>query len=883
MALRIFLASLLVTFGWITPSLAQAAIKHQIDIPSQSLGSALATLAKQTRIQVVYSTELVEGKNSPALSGSVTPEQALGQLLARTGLQFEFLDAETVTLSRAGDLKPRQAVASPPSDSLSSRSFWGPFRLAQVDQGKTTSGGSVAAEKNDSSRRNEKDSKVQLEEVVVTGTNIRGTSPASPIIVFDRDAILRSGYSSTRELITSLPQNFGGGMAETTGPSPNIDAGRNVGATSTVDLRGLGAGSTLTLLNGHRLAPNGEGFAADISAIPLAAVQRVEILTDGASAIYGSDAVGGVVNFILNDEYEGAETLAQYGGATRSDTREERVAQTVGHRWGTGGLVATYEYYSRDPARAANRSFASGLPADYLLTADQHRNSGFVHWDQALGPIKLYGDVLYSDQRKQLNTQFDTRIDDHLTTLSAAFGASASLGRGWALEANGLFGRQADGQVATTTAGDAFPAHYLNRVTSLDAKADGPLVHLPGGQVRAAIGGSERHELLETQGGSPAHASRHVAAAFAEISVPLIGEANAMPGIRRLDVDVAVRWEDYSDFGTTTNPKIGLTWVPLSSLRVRGTWGTAFRAPTLTEKYGDITAALFDAPDPLSLSPTGTTLTLISLGGNRKLGPQKAKTWTFGADWTPATVSGLKLSATYFNTNYRDRIQIVDANIFNILPNEALYPTAVVRNPGGAFVGQFIGNANMFLNFSGPFNPGDVGAFVIAQPLNVAEYKVTGIDLLADYDQSTTFGYLDWSLNTAWLLSTDQQTTPTSGVVDRLNKIFYQPALRVRGGVTWTRDSLSATVMANYVRAYSNDTVTPSESIRSYKTIDLQIAYGPRQFWGTRLSVSVRNVFDERPPFVQSLTFTGGGQFNFDPANADPIGRFVSVQLTKRW
>jgi outer membrane receptor protein involved in Fe transport len=290
---------------------------------------------------------------------------------------------------------------------------------------------------------------------------------------------------------------------------------------------------------------------------------------------------------------------------------------------------------------------------------------------------------------------------------------------------------------------------------------------------------------------------------------------------------------------------------------------------------------LFEAPDPAS--PTGATLALFGLGGNPNLGPQKATTYTVGTDWTPASVAGLKLSATYFNTDYRDRIQIVDADIFNILPNEALYPTAVVRNPGATFVNQFIANANPFLNFVGPFDPAAVGAYVIAQPINVARYKVSGIDFLANYHQTTAFGDLDWTLNTAWLLSTDQQTTATSPVIDRLNKIFYEPALRLRGGVTWTRNGLSATIFANYIGSYTNDTVTPSESVRDYKTIDVQITYAPQHFWGLRLSVSVRNLFDEQPPFVQSPTFSGGGQFNYDPANADPIGRFVSVQLTKRW
>lgn len=176
-----------------------------------------------------------------------------------------------------------------------------------------------------------------LEEFVVTGSHIRGgVAPASSIIIIDKEEIRRSGYASVRELINSLPQNYAGGMSENTSIVPTIDAGRNVGATTTVDLRGLGAGSTLTLLNGHRLAPNGEGYAVDVSSIPLSAINRVEILTDGASAVYGSDAVGGVVNIILDDTFDRAETQAQYGSVTSGHLTEERVSQTFGERWGSG-------------------------------------------------------------------------------------------------------------------------------------------------------------------------------------------------------------------------------------------------------------------------------------------------------------------------------------------------------------------------------------------------------------------------------------------------------------------------------------------------------------------------------------------------------------------
>ncbi len=126
------------------------------------------------------------------------------------------------------------------------------------------------------------------------------------MITLDRTAIQNSGYANTAELMRTLPQNFGGGIQPTTlgtlGESTN-----NISSASTLNLRGLGAESTLTLIDGHRIASDGfVGGVVDVSAIPLAAVDRVEVLTDGASAIYGADAVGGVVNFILRQDYDGA-------------------------------------------------------------------------------------------------------------------------------------------------------------------------------------------------------------------------------------------------------------------------------------------------------------------------------------------------------------------------------------------------------------------------------------------------------------------------------------------------------------------------------------------------------------------------------------------------
>src|SRR6185437_6090175 len=117
------------------------------------------------------------------------------------------------------------------------------------------------------------------------------------------------------------------------------NATNKVDATG-VNLRGLGNDATLVLINGHRVAPgNTEGNFVDLSMIPLYAVERVEVVTDGASAIYGSDAVGGVVNIILGRNLDGAETRVRYGSVTNGSTTEREVGQTVGHGWDTGSAL----------------------------------------------------------------------------------------------------------------------------------------------------------------------------------------------------------------------------------------------------------------------------------------------------------------------------------------------------------------------------------------------------------------------------------------------------------------------------------------------------------------------------------------------------------------
>ena len=187
------------------------------------------------------------------------------------------------------------------------------------------------------------------EEIVVTGTRLRDAISGVPIVVVTRQDMLLRGLGSVEDLVRSLPQNFSDvNAAATLDNSMNsVDA---IGQSG-VDLRNLGEGSTLVLVNGRRWVQSssfGDG-TVNLNGIPFNAIDRVEVLTGGASAIYGADAQAGVINFILRDDFSGAETsLRQDIGANEGDIL--KIEQTAGVSWDGGTLLASLGYERKDPA-----------------------------------------------------------------------------------------------------------------------------------------------------------------------------------------------------------------------------------------------------------------------------------------------------------------------------------------------------------------------------------------------------------------------------------------------------------------------------------------------------------------------------------------------------
>ncbi|MHB1992617.1 TonB-dependent receptor plug domain-containing protein [Metallibacterium scheffleri] len=192
----------------------------------------------------------------------------------------------------------------------------------------------------------------ELQTIVVTGSRIRRVDieTANPVFTISRQAIDQSGAVTLGDLVQSSPAISGQAT------NPYVNNGGGTGA-STISLRGLGANRTLVLMDGHRLVNSGGGV--DINQIPAAMVERIEILKDGASSTYGSDAIGGVVNFIMRKNFQGAEFSTNYGTSDHSDGTQVGYSAIFGQSTDKGSIVGGLSYDKVDAISSANRSFSN--------------------------------------------------------------------------------------------------------------------------------------------------------------------------------------------------------------------------------------------------------------------------------------------------------------------------------------------------------------------------------------------------------------------------------------------------------------------------------------------------------------------------------------------
>ena len=852
-------------------------------------------------------------------------------------------------------------------------------------------------------------------EIIVTGSRVRGEAPVgAAVTALGRKDIETSSAVTVDRMIREVPQVFDLGVSENSrgqsGGSGNITYGNSV------NLRGIGPYATLIIVDGHRVTNNSRSI--DPSTIPSLGVERIEIIADGASAIYGSDAVAGVVNIIPRRSLDGGEVLARAGISSRGDFHETTLGAALGKVFDGGQIMVAYEHVERSnlsgddrdfftsdqrqsgggdyrivrcapgninangttyaiPAGGLTQANASGLVAGSLNKCDELTNQDLIprqKYDSvnSTGRLELndwlevFYDGFYSKRTFYRNSAFsnarltvpqtnaffvrpagfagnsytlDYNFRNDLPTNDSSGSAQswqitpgirAKLPGDW--EAEALFGygktRDFSGSyfgvnnpalnaalassdpatafdpyglgrtsqaVLDTIANQVFLAPTNGRLRTYEGRINGSLFALPGGDVKLAAG-YERQDFIVALGsarGGPTtpiafrNFGRKVDSFYAEAYVPVFGPDNATAFFQRLEFNAAVRHDKYSDVGGTTNPKFGVNWVPVDGVKLRASYGTSFRAPTIPEIYGNsnnIFGQSYQNP------AGGAPLQGYALSGpNLDLKPETATSWSVGLDFDPAP--NLHFGITYWDVNYKNQVL---ANLSNlaILGTEAQYAGTdiILRGTEAATrVQQLLAQG---VTLAGGSFPGgsaaNVALFVDGRSQNLGVSITRGIDFIGSWrTEIGTDDSLSFNVSGTYLTKYRVALTPSAPLIDRLNFIFNPLKFRARASVTWDHGPFSARVLANHVNGYFNNLTAGGQSIGSYTPVELNLTYriGDRNATGffdkgMTLSLEVRNLFDIDPPYV-NLAPSGNGSGGYDASASDPIGRLFAVSLRK--
>ncbi len=821
-----------------TPAVWAQSRTYQFDIPAENAAKALNDFSRQSGVQILFPYDAAAKVNAPAIKGTMTRQDALNALLAATNLEVASETDQTISLRVKESPRPT-------------------------------------------------DSATQTDAVIVTGTHIRGVNPTSPVHTVTRKDIEQSGYTQIGDVVRSLPENFGGGQNPgVIGASHKNNNNSNVTNASTINLRGLGADATLTLLNGHRLPGDGLQQGSDISGIPLAAVQRIDVVTDGSSALYGSEAVAGVANIVLRKTYTGAELSGSYGASTQGGGATRLISGLAGNAGYDGYWLFSAEGQKNDPILASQRDATSEVaPSTSLIQGGDRQSAFFAAGRTLTDRLSVDFDSLVSNQ-SSLNTLVYAG-DDYITNVftreySAALSADYRIGDRWRLHATGVMSGDANRYAQAIPAYDYVgTSRFKNAVQYGEVTSDGPVFHLPAGDVKAAVGIGYRHDLLIND--SDIHGSRDDRYYYGELSVPLVSEPMNVAGIRSLDLSLSARSEDYSDFGKSTNPRIGLRYRPIADLAIRATWGKSFKAPSFYQQDFLPNLYAFDATTSGYSGSNPEAIVLVADGGNAKLKPERSTSWTLGADFTPSSIPTLALSATAFNIDYRDRVvQPINPTTEGI--SNPIFAPFVTSNPTPAQIAAIEALTYTFTNYSGfTYDDAKVVSILDDRFTNASAQTVSGLDL--SYRQSFDAGTdgFDLFANATWL-RLDQQTIETMPNL-RLSGTIANPAkFRARGGLTWRHGALTSTLSANYVADEIDNGDTTEVPVGSWTTADLTLSYviGAGSGKPLKIGLAVSNLFDTTPPYTVSTALAWPG-IHYDSTNTSIVGRFVTLSLTKDW
>ena len=808
---------------------------------------------------------------------------------------------------------------------------------------------------------NTADDEHPVETMTVTGTRLANADPAG-VVTISRDEIARSGAVTLNAVMKEMVFGAAGVIDEqfTQGFAP---------ASSSVDLRGMGVSRTLVLVDGRRMpvfpfARGGSESFVDLNTIPLGNIERIEVLKDGASAIYGADAVAGVVNIITRRGGTGTQVSARVSATSESDGEEAYLTLNSGVVIGESELGFSLDYLDRDPIWARDRDLTAsangpidarslaGNPGTFItslgpvpdaacppsslsgpfctydfaqdvtLVPGVERIGAGASWDLALTPeIGVFARINYttSESDRDLaaapnaypvsaanpNNPFGEdvlaiyrlndigpRVDRFETDAYTFLAGINGVTDGWLWEiaagtsnvdstisgVNG-YAIAADVQAAidagtlnvfgASPGFDPASVSYETKrsgesdVTFFDFRLNGRAFDIGGVRVESAFGAEFRQEDFDENfdpltasgavigvGGVSADGDRDVWALFAEFGIPLSDT---------VDVTLAARYDDYSDFGGTFNPKLGASWAATENLTLRASAATGFKAPALHELYaGDIFAfqSIFDttnceaaraANDAAGIAQyCDSVLEVTSIAsGNSDLDAEESDSFSVGADWEFAE----SWTATVDYWRIENENAVVSSPQFYV-DNEARFPGNVVRNGAGDIT-----------TVLSPFD-------------NVAEQELWGVDLVTHGEiDLESAGALELSFTAAYLGSFEQAPSPGEPAEEFAGKDGYAE-WRAASSMTWSHNDVSATLGLNFVDGYERQ--SGNDDVDASTTVNLQANWSPDALRGGSVSLGANNVLDEEPP---EDPFLEGWPF-FNRALHNPRGRFFYLRYT---
>lgn len=455
---------------------------------------------------------------------------------------------------------------------------------------------------------------------------------------------------------------------------------------------------------------------------------------------------------------------------------------------------------------------------------------------------------------------------------------------------------------------------------------DGDLFSLPGGEVKLAAGIAYSDQDYKVQKGETvigAHDTgysgltiggdviiapidalptvsldRQVKSAFAELVVPIYGAENARPGIQELTLSLSGRYDDYSDFGDTTNPRFGITWKPVDWLAVRGSWGESFVAPSLANDASTSPSSATFVPGaflsfllpPQELIDNGTFPSYVPLstdtvavvqGSSPDIESQTATTTSIGFDIQPPAIENLSLSVTWWEVEFEGLIDI--PGFTEQQSSWTTFASYKTVRPTQAQIDDLIASVDSTSFVTGNLAEGQVYSIIDVRINNTGDFKTDGLDIGASYFKTVDFGEIDFHLNATYILNREQSAAPGAPFDDLLESDYGK--LKATASLGTTIDNFRAQASLRYSDGYDLATpvgVSNQDKVSSYTTLDMFFQYdfkGAGMLEDLSVTLGVNNIFDEEPPeykVTDTLVLIRNGY-----ANGGTLGRLIQVGFKK--